>query len=210
MKTRDKEIKFYRTKSGKLAYYFASSNKGLKNKTVVNKVIKREANNSNKFPSTENETARFVIKQKERHGKYSMDKDVPGDKNKKKEIKNSMKLYKKMGGNLHIRSTVQSEEDKELGVRNPDFRWKNKLWDEKDNDKSTRNAVKSSVRDGLDQIEQNPGGVILVPHKDMPTHKAIEYAGQRLAESGRKGDRVLVMVDGKIKAVIRKKKRKGA
>ena len=44
----------------------------------------------------------------------------------------------------------------------------------------------------------------------MPTHKAIEYAGQRLAESGRKGDRVLVMVDGKIKAVIRKKKRKGA
>ena len=107
-----KEIHFYRMKRRKLAFYIVNKHQKEGNKQVINNAAKREFRERNRFVSTEKETVRYIIKTKERVGKYSMDKDVPNDENKKKEIKNSMKLYKKMGGDLHIRSTVQSEEDK--------------------------------------------------------------------------------------------------
>ena len=59
-----------------------------------------------------------------------------------------------MGGDIHLLN-----ESKEDGVKMPDYIWNNKLWDLKTI--SNEKAANSAVRKGVNQIFDNPGGIIL-------------------------------------------------
>ena len=50
-------------------------------------------------------------------------------------------------------------ESKEDGVKMPDYIWNNKLWDLKTI--SNEKAANSALRKGVNQIFDNPGGVML-------------------------------------------------
>ncbi len=72
----------------------------------------------------------------------------------KEEIAFAQWLHNKMGGDIHLLN-----ESKEDGVKMPDYIWNNKLWDLKTI--SNEKAANSAVRKGVNQIFDNPGGIIL-------------------------------------------------
>ncbi len=78
-------------------------------------------------------------------------------KDKEDEIKVGKFINKIFGGDLkHLTETNEST---------PDYLWKGKLWDLKN--PSTENAISKRMQKGVNQILENPGGLIL----DMKTSK---------------------------------------
>lgn len=80
--------------------------------------------------------------------------DSYNSKAHKEEIAFAQWLHNKMGGDIHLLN-----ESKEDGVKMPDYIWNNKLWDLKTI--SNEKAANSAVRKGINQIFDNPGGIIL-------------------------------------------------
>ena len=72
----------------------------------------------------------------------------------KEEIAFARWLHNKMGGDIHLLN-----ESKEDGVKTPDYIWNKKMWDLKTI--SNEKAANSALRKGVNQIFDNPGGVIL-------------------------------------------------
>lgn len=72
----------------------------------------------------------------------------------KEEIDFAQWLHNEFGGDIHLLS-----ESKEDGVKMPDYIWNNKLWDLKTI--SNEKAANSAFRKGVNQIFDNPGGVML-------------------------------------------------
>lgn len=63
-------------------------------------------------------------------------------------------LHNTFGGDIRLLTEVNEQE-----VKTADFLWRGKLWDLKT--VTTEKAANSAVRKGLQQIRENPGGVIL-------------------------------------------------
>ncbi|MEG2931452.1 MAG: hypothetical protein RR825_06660, partial [Ruthenibacterium sp.] len=70
------------------------------------------------------------------------------------EIKTAQWLHDNLGGDI-----VLLNESKIQGQKTPDFIWRKQLWDLKT--LSSEKAANSAVRHGLQQIRENPGGIIL-------------------------------------------------
>ncbi len=70
------------------------------------------------------------------------------------EVKIAQWLHKNLGGDIVLlnESTVEGE-------KRADYLWNGKLWDLKC--ASTEKSANSSVRHGLQQIRENPGGIVL-------------------------------------------------
>lgn len=81
--------------------------------------------------------------------------DLYDEKSHKDEIDFADWLHKKYGGDIHL----IEEKGKPDGEKSPDYIWNYKLWDLKT--VSTEKAANGAIRRGYNQIEHNPGGVIL-------------------------------------------------
>ncbi|MBR2552875.1 MAG: hypothetical protein IKF05_07825 [Erysipelotrichaceae bacterium] len=205
MKKQKKDIVFYRTKNGSLAYFYPEGDpeayRARKSAGKLKGPIKRELGNRKRYDNVEEETVRFRTKSVRKHGEFELGEGVLRDPDRENDIRTARDLYRQYGGNIRVRGAHEHE----VGQHNPDYMWDKKLWDKKDNEQPTKNAVKNSVRTGIHQIAEIPGGVIVEPHKDLPVHEAKEYARQRLAESGKTGMKVLIIRNGKVKVVWKKK-----
>jgi len=72
----------------------------------------------------------------------------------KAEIKMAQWLHDNLGGDILL-----LQESGELNVKMPDYIWRGKLWELKNI--TTAKAADNAVRNGLKQIAENPGGIIL-------------------------------------------------
>ena len=205
MKKLKKDIVFYRTKKGSLAYFYPEGDpeayRARKSAGKLKGPIKRELGNRKRYDNVEEETVRYRIREKKEHGSFSLGEGVLEDGDKKEERDMAQVLYRDRGGNMHVRGN--QEHDK--GESNPDYDWDSRLWDLKTNKTPTKTAIKNRTHKGLEQISRNPGGVIVDIKSGLPVHRVKGYTRERLSEGGEKGSRVLIMKDGKIKAVWKRK-----
>lgn len=109
-------------------------------------------------------------------------------------------LVKTFGGDVVMNK--QTSSNGEQG-KNPEYTWRGKLWELKEPEKKTENAIGSCLRAGLHQIKANPGGVLIDITKcgagfDMAT-RAITYRAKRSAHFDvdviiiKRGDRYKVL-----------------
>ena len=70
------------------------------------------------------------------------------------EINMASWIHGTFGGDLRLLAEANEQE-----VKTADFLWNNKLWDLKT--VTTEKAANSAIRKGLQQIRENPGGIIL-------------------------------------------------
>lgn len=91
---------------------------------------------------------------------------------------------------------------------NPDYLWNDELWDLKNC--STSKALDSSVRKGLLQIAENPGGIIVELGDDVDLEAAIEIATKRVMRKDTcvtfSQCDIMFIQNGKILRILRYKK----
>lgn len=99
------------------------------------------------------------------------------------------------------------ERSKESGVKTPDYRWDNKLWELKT--VSTVKAPDSALRKGIQQIQKNPGGIILNFGKnEVNFEETMEVIEDRLRRSGKFDFDVMVLHNNKLRKYIQHKYKK--
>ena len=86
-------------------------------------------------------------------GEISFDPEVVKE-DSAEEIATAEWIRDNLGGDIRLLKQVSEE-----GKRNPDYLWREKLWDQKTS--STAKSANSAIQIGLKQIRENPGGVIL-------------------------------------------------
>ena len=117
------------------------------------------------------------------------------------EIKIAEWLHAKYGGDIKLinESTVNNE-------KRADFLWREKLWDLKT--VSTEKAANTAIKRGLQQIKQNPGGIILdygdIEISMEELEKVIAKRMQWLHE-GSSAD-IMIVKDGEVVKILRYKK----
>lgn len=117
------------------------------------------------------------------------------------EIKMAEWLHAKYGGDIKLinESTVNNE-------KRADFLWREKLWDLKT--VSTEKAANTAIKRGLQQIKQNPGGIILdygdIEISMEELEKVIAKRMQWLHE-GSSAD-IMIVKDGEVVKILRYKK----
>lgn len=82
---------------------------------------------------------------------YGADYEVDGHP---KEIMTADWIAHRLGGEIKLLTESEVE-----NVKNPDYLWRGKLWDQKST--SSAKAANSAIHKGLKQIAENPGGIIL-------------------------------------------------
>lgn len=98
---------------------------------------------------------------------------------KNREEINCRLIYKQFGGDISMPVEQYQE-----GKKNPDYIWKNKLWEEQEPTAFTKNAVSKNVREAIHQISDNPGGIVLdIGESPMPVEEVKEIAFDRLRQS---------------------------
>ena len=75
---------------------------------------------------------------------------------RKEEIRVAQWVHKTFGGDI----TLLKESTQE-NVKKPDYQWNGLLWELKNLDAGTDNAVQKNIRKALHQIKSNPGGIFL-------------------------------------------------
>lgn len=117
------------------------------------------------------------------------------------EIKMAEWLHAKYGGDIKLinESPVNNE-------KRADFLWREKLWDLKT--VSTEKAANTAIKRGLQQIKQNPGGIILdygdIEISMEELEKVIAKRMQWLHE-GSSAD-IMIVKDGEVVKILRYKK----
>ena len=119
----------------------------------------------------EDVTKEYLKNATPREGRYvEMDgfKDVNGEKEAVQWI------YNTFGGNITLLA-----EDRPDGEKNPDFLWNGALWELKT--PTTEKASNSAIRQGLKQIKDNPGGIMLnYGEKEINYRKLLEVIELRM------------------------------
>lgn len=122
----------------------------------------------NKTPFIEDCTEEFIQNSTPGIGSISVDSK---SKLNSKEYKTAEALMRDFGGDIKVLN-----ENNVIGIKNPDYLWNDKLWDEKD--ATSLNSVDKQIRSGIKQIKTNPGGVIVTLNDDSVSFKAIESVAE--------------------------------
>ncbi len=109
-------------------------------------------------------------------------------------------IYDNLGGNIMLLNEVQ-----EVGVKTPDYVWREKLWDLKTT--TTAKSANSAVRHGLKQIRENPGGIILdYKSNEVSIDELYTVLQKRLSASAKFAVDIIILREGKDLIVFRYKK----
>ena len=118
----------------------------------------------------------------------------------KDEIQAAEYLHNKYGGNIKLLTEANRN-----GVKTPDYEWNGKLWELKS--PSNEKAIDSQLRKGLQQIAENPGGIVInygnVKVDDALVLNNVRY---RVGRSSPFDLDVLIIREGMDDLVIRYKK----
>lgn len=108
-------------------------------------------------------------------------------------------IHKKLGGDIFLIDQKIHQKD---GC-SPDSIWNEALWEYKK--PTTYNAVNKRTRKGLEQIQDNPGGIVLWIAEDLSITKSIEEINDRIHSSKSRNYIVDIMIiqKGKIIKIIR-------
>lgn len=121
---------------------------------------------------------------------------------KNREARNQNLIHKELGGDI-----IALVEGREFGKKNPDFAWRGALWEEKEPEESTRNAVSQNIRNGIKQIREKPGGIILdMGESEMPIREIHEEVLNRLRRSSKFDCDVILIKNDEIVDIVRYKK----
>lgn len=111
-------------------------------------------------------------------------------------------ISQKYGGKIELLNRSD-----ESGVKTPDYMWDNKLWELKS--VSTVKAPDSALRKGIQQIQANPGGIILNFGKnEVEIGEAMNIIDDRLKRSGKFDFDVMILQNNNVTKYIRNKYKK--
>lgn len=129
--------------------------------------------------------------------------EIPKNRKIKNHEADDMRLiYREYGGDIRMLT-----EDLRPNVKNPDLEWRGKSWEVKEPTAQTKNALDSKVREGIRQIVNNPGGIILdIGRSNMPIQEIKDIALNRLRRSAPYDCDVMIIRNGKIEEIFRYKK----
>lgn len=119
-----------------------------------------------------------------------------------KEIKFAYWLHQNYGGDIHL----IEEKGKPEGIPSPDYIWNGKLWDLKT--VSTEKAANKALRKGYNQIEENPGGVMLnYGDHIIDNEKMLSVIEERMQWYRGETIDIMIVKNDRIYKVLRYKKR---
>lgn len=123
-------------------------------------------------------------------------------KGHEKEINVAEYLSKNFGGDIKVLKEINEHK-----VYTPDYIWNDKFWELKSPDSASLNAIDKRLQKGLHQIEDNPGGIIInLNRNELDIDDIARKIENRLTRhtSNNISCDVIVMIEGKMKMVIRK------
>ena len=113
-----------------------------------------EIKNANQLKERSDKLIReYISKSTPGAGRYVVE---PGVKLKKEAnaVDHAGLIHKIFGGDIRVLKTIDDN-----GIKNPDYLWRGKYWEHKTF--TSRNSVYHQVKKGIEQIKENPGGLIL-------------------------------------------------
>lgn len=123
-------------------------------------------------------------------------------KPKNREIINQRLIHKEFGGDI-----IANKEKNKYKVKNPDYTWRGKSWEEKEPAQATANAIDQNIRNAISQIRKNPGGIMLdIGDSTMPIETVHEIALKRLRRSAGFDCDLILIRNGAIVDITRYKK----
>ena len=163
-----------------------------------NKQTKPLENGKTFSRSVKDITDKYTNKNKPSTGKLVYDKDYDVNKNVE-EVEIAKWIHENIGGNIKLLTAVNEQNKKTA-----DYLWNGKLWDLKSI--TTEKSADSSIRKGVKQIADNPGGIILnYVGKALDLEKLKEFAINRLNRSQVLDIEIIAVKDNKIIFVISNK-----
>ncbi|KXB90080.1 hypothetical protein HMPREF3033_01555 [Veillonellaceae bacterium DNF00751] len=141
-------------------------------------------------------TDKYTNKNKPSTGKLVYDKDYDVNKNVE-EVEIAKWIHENIGGNIKLLTAVNEQNKKTA-----DYLWNGKLWDLKSI--TTEKSADSSIRKGVKQIADNPGGIILLFNGEkLDINLLKDKIIYRIRRSMSSGMEVLVLHDMKIVLSLR-------
>lgn len=135
-------------------------------------------------------------------GKIIFDEGYKKDKAHQSEIKMAQWLHDTLGGDIKL--LTEAGNSGIDGVKTPDYLWCDKLWELKN--PSSMNRIDKGLHDGLKQIQNNPGGVILNVSADLDLKAIEQQIIHRMKRSGSFDFDVILCRNGELKKIFRHKK----
>ena len=137
-------------------------------------------------------------------GKGRLELDEGYDvKSNPKEIAFAGWLHSTLGGDIRL---IKKNDD----TKSPDYEWNGKLWDLKSPQK-TEKAANSAVRKGIEQIKNNPGGVMLDYHlESLDLDKLHSVIDERMKWHTNFQVDIMISNNGELIEVLRYNAKKGA
>lgn len=107
-------------------------------------------------------------------------------------------LYKKYGGDIKLLNEAVDD-----GVKMADYLWRGKYWELKST--TTEKAANSAVRKAMQQIKENPGGIILNYTNDINIQKTIDVIEKRMNCTKKDENTIDIMIvqNGETKIILR-------
>lgn len=122
---------------------------------------------------------------------------------KNREEENMNLLHSTFGGDIEALPIVN-----EYKRKNPDYLWRGKYWEDQEPINRTKNAIDSNIREGIGQIQKNPGGIVLdIGNSDMGIEEIASIVKARLRRSSGFDCDVILIRNRKIEEIWRYKKR---
>ena len=117
---------------------------------------------------------------------------------RKKEIAVARWIFQTFGGNI----TLLAETDSVYMGKRADYLWRGKLWELKNT--GSAKAIDSALRKALQQIRENPGGVIIDIGKSRDAIKCIESViNERVRKSCRFSLDIMIIKNKTLLKVLR-------
>jgi len=126
----------------------------------------------------------------------------PGRKTKNREEENMRLIHNVFGGNIEMLPETNGYKEKSA-----DYKWNGRLWEDQEPKKHTANAIDKNTQEGIHQIENNPGGVVLdIGESDMDIMQIEKIVSQRVRRSASFNMDVMIIRNGNIEKIFRYKK----
>ena len=123
---------------------------------------------------------------------------------KNKELENATLICDTFGDDIILLEEIDTSK------KNPDYLWREKLWEQQGMEKDSKNAIDQNIREGIQQIREakNPGGIVLdASVSSLKNDEILKIIHRRLRRSSPINCDVILIRNEKIESVFRYKKK---